>query len=122
MLTLRGAPALSAFRLNKLAQRISGIHPEIQLLHTEYVHFAQLHGPLSSEQEGVLTSLLAYGPELTIVNTDELVGTALLLVVPRPGTISPWSSKATDIAHNCGLCEVERLERGLALYLSLLHI
>ncbi|MDE0951443.1 MAG: phosphoribosylformylglycinamidine synthase [Halioglobus sp.] len=119
MLILRGAPALSAFRLNKLAQRISGIHPEIQLLHTEYVHFAQLHGPLSSEQEGVLTSLLAYGPELIIVNTDELAGTALLLVVPRPGTISPWSSKATDIARNCGLREVERLERGLALYLRL---
>ncbi|MBF4318656.1 hypothetical protein EAY30_27705, partial [Vibrio anguillarum] len=42
----------------------------------------------------------------------------LLLVTPRPGTISPWSSKATDIAHNCGLVDVKRLERGTAYYIE----
>jgi phosphoribosylformylglycinamidine synthase len=41
-----------------------------------------------------------------------------VLVVPRPGTISPWSSKATDIAHNCGLSAIRRLERGVAYYLT----
>ncbi len=40
-------------------------------------------------------------------------GGSLLLVVPRPGTISPWSSKATDIARNCGLAPVKRVERGI---------
>ena len=119
MLTLRGAPALSAFRLDKLAQKFSTIDPDIQLLHTEYMHFAELREPLSPKRQDVLANLLRYGPDLPAGNTDPSQGATLLLVVPRPGTISPWSSKATDIAHNCGLAEVERLERGIAWYLSL---
>ena len=134
MLTLRGAPALSAFRLDKLAQKFSDIDPEIHLLHTEYVHFAELHRPLSAERLDILNSLLHYGPGQASpgqaspgqASPGQATGTgsephavAPLLVVPRPGTISPWSSKATDIAQNCGLEEVERLERGIAWYLSL---
>ncbi len=119
MLSLRGAPALSEFRLEKVAQRISSIHPDMQLLHTEYVHFARLRRPLTAERQKILASLLAYGPQLSVVSSDALTDGALLLVVPRPGTISPWSSKATDIAHNCGLDEIERLERGLAWYVRL---
>jgi phosphoribosylformylglycinamidine synthase len=116
MLTLRGAPALSAFRREKLARKFSLIHPELELLHTEFVHFAELARPLEGERLDRLGSLLKYGPELPPVAVDELAGAQLLLVVPRPGTISPWSSKATDIARNCGLEEVLRLERGLAYY------
>jgi len=97
MLTLRGAPALSAFRLDKLAQRIALIHPE----------------------RGVLESLLTYGPAAPEQGEPTPAGTTLRLVVPRPGTISPWSSKATDIARNCGLEAVVRLERGLAWYCRL---
>jgi phosphoribosylformylglycinamidine synthase len=119
MLSLRGAPALSEFRLEKLAQKISNIHPDIQLLHTEFVHFAQLHGPLTVQRQKILARLLSYGPRLSVESIDALAGATLLLVVPRPGTISPWSSKATDIAHNCGLEEIERLERGLAWYVRL---
>ena len=119
MLTLRGAPALSAFRLDKLAPKLSAIHPDIKLRHTEYVHFAQLHRPLAPERMEILASLLCYGPELHAGSVDSLAEAELLLVVPRPGTISPWSSKATDIAHNCGLQEIERLERGIAWYFSL---
>ena len=115
MLTLRGAPALSAFRLDKLAQKLSCIHPDIQLLHTEYVHFAELQAPLDDARAGVLDSLLTYGPASPRWMSG-LARHAVLLVVPRPGTISPWSSKATDIAHNCGLDEIERLERGIAWY------
>ena len=63
MLTLRGAPALSAFRLDKLAQKFSAIHPDIKLLHTEYVHFAELHQPLAPERQEILASLLTYGPD-----------------------------------------------------------
>ncbi len=119
MLSLRGGAALSEFRLEKLAQKIDSIHSDIRLLHTEYVHFAQLHRPLGTERQAILASLLAYGPRLSTGHADALADATLLLVVPRPGTISPWSSKATDIAHNCGLEEVERLERGIAWYVQL---
>jgi phosphoribosylformylglycinamidine synthase len=119
MLSLRGAPALSEFRLHKLAQKIATLHPDIHLLHTEYVHFAELRQPLTAAQQATLSSLLAYGPSAELGNPDALEDATLLLVVPRPGTISPWSSKATDIAHNCGLREVERLERGVAFYVRL---
>lgn len=119
MLSLRGAAALSEFRLDKLAQKSRAIHSDIRLLHTEYMHFAQLHRPLSAQREATLASLLAYGPHLETGNVDALEESTLMLVVPRPGTISPWSSKATDIAHNCGLEEVERLERGQAWYVRL---
>ena len=119
MLTLRGAPALSSFRLDKLAQKFLAIHPDIQLLHAEYVHFAALHNSLAPQRQDILASLLSYGPDSPAGGTAALVDARLLLVVPRPGTISPWSSKATDIAHNCGLDEVERLERGIAWYFSL---
>jgi len=121
MLILRGAPALSAFRLDKLAQKLAAIDPAIRIQHTEYLHFAELRAPLTPEREAILARLLHYGP--AIEEAGHVAGDAqtaqLLLVVPRPGTISPWSSKATDIAHNCGLEEVERLERGTAHYLML---
>jgi phosphoribosylformylglycinamidine synthase len=116
MLTLRGAPVLSDFRLDKLVQKLALIHPDIQLLHTEYVHFAELQAPLDDARRAVLDSLLEYGPGFATVDEAELTSAVLRLVVPRPGTISPWSSKATDIAHNCGLEEVLRLERGVAWY------
>ena len=119
MLTLRGAPALSAFRLDKLAQKFSAIHPEIQLLCPEYLHFAELLAPLEPARLEILNSLLTYGPAPAALPEDKMARAALLLVVPRPGTISPWSSKATDIAHNCGLHEIERLERGIAWYFLL---
>lgn len=125
MLTLRGAPALSAFRLDKLAAKLALIDPNLRLLHTEYVHFCDLDSgceALSAQQQAVLEALLCYG-EQGSADQAGLAGLptecALLVSVPRPGTISPWSSKATDIAHNCGLAEIARIERGQAWYLSL---
>jgi len=119
MLILRGAPALSAFRLDKLAQKLALVHPDIQLRHAEFVHFAELRGDLGKERRAVLERLLEYGPGSARVAAADLAGASLRLVVPRPGTISPWSSKASDIAHNCGLQQVVRLERGIAWYLDL---
>ena len=119
MLSLRGAPALSAFRLKKVAQRISEIHPDIRVLRAEFVHFVQLHRPLTDQRHKILATVLTYGPSLPAGGEPELADATLLLVIPRPGTVSPWSSKATDIAYNCGLHEIERLERGLAWYFSL---
>ncbi|MEH6590593.1 MAG: phosphoribosylformylglycinamidine synthase [Halioglobus sp.] len=119
MLILRGATALSAFRLDKLAQRLFEIHPDIRLIHSEYVHFAELEGALSGSEEDTLARLLRYGPR-SAERDDALTRSANLdlLVVPRPGTISPWSSKATDIAHNSGLSQLVRLERGVQYFLA----
>ncbi|UHD17080.1 phosphoribosylformylglycinamidine synthase [Thiocapsa bogorovii] len=114
MLVLRGAPALSEFRLQKLAGKLrEQIGVPIQVS-AEFVHFADLAGDLADDQRSILERLLRYGPALP---SHAPVG-RLVLVVPRPGTISPWSSKATDIAHNCGLAGLERLERGTAYYLT----
>ena len=118
MLTLRGAPALSAFRLDKLAQKLTSIHPDIRLRQTRYVHFAQLEGELAGPEVQVLERLLQYGPEAPGQGDAVIDDADSLLVAPRPGTISPWSSKATDIAHNCGLQAIKRLERGIAYYLD----
>ena len=114
MLTLRGAPALSEFRLQKLVQRILD-NTGIQLsLYAEYLHFVDLHSEIDESGQQVLERLLRYGPSLPV---HEPRG-QLMLVVPRPGTISPWSSKATDIAHNCGLHSIARIERSTAFYIE----
>ncbi|MCL2892697.1 phosphoribosylformylglycinamidine synthase [Brenneria tiliae] len=110
---LRGSPALSAFRINKLLVRCKEHFLPISDIYAEYVHFADVSAPLNNDEQAKLTRLLKYGPSLA---EHEPPG-RLLLVTPRPGTISPWSSKATDIAHNCGLNKVLRLERGLAFYI-----
>ncbi|GAA6184408.1 phosphoribosylformylglycinamidine synthase [Aliiglaciecola sp. NS0011-25] len=114
MLVLRGAPALSDFRVEKLLQRFTSAQLPIAEIYAEFVHFAQIESDITSEQTQVLTQLLTYGPAIPAHDPEG----ELILVVPRPGTISPWSSKATDIAHNCGLKEVKRIERGCAYYLK----
>ena len=110
--TFRGSPALSEFRLNQLQQKFAAANLPVKSVYAEYVHFADLTAPLSSEQEDKLNQLLHYGPTLA---EHEPVGECFI-VIPRFGTISSWSSKATDIAHNCGLAQVARVERGLAYY------
>jgi phosphoribosylformylglycinamidine synthase len=114
MLTLRGAPALSGFRLNKLLQRLSAVVGDDIGLSAEFVHFVELEGEIDEADLQVLERLLDYGPAHAETTTEG----RLFLVVPRPGTISPWSSKATDIARNCGLEQVRRIERGIAYRVS----
>jgi phosphoribosylformylglycinamidine synthase len=114
MLILRGAPALSEFRIQKFIDQCAKAALPVSSIYAEFVHFADLTAALSAEQQAVLNKLLTYGPTIT---SHQPTGT-LLLVTPRPGTISPWSSKATDIAHNCGLNQIKRLERGLAYYVN----
>lgn len=111
---LRGAPALSEFRVQKLLTTCQAQELPITDIYAEYVHFAKLSAPLSADELAKLEKLLTYGPKIAEHEPEGL----LLLVTPRPGTISPWSSKATDIAHNCGLGQVDRLERGLAYYVK----
>ncbi|WP_111643083.1 phosphoribosylformylglycinamidine synthase [Marinimicrobium alkaliphilum] len=110
MLILRGAPALSAFRTQKLLASLQQVAPGIRGVSAEFTHFADVAAPLSEDEQQVLAGLLTYGPHLEQTQADG----ALFLVVPRPGTISPWASKATDIARNSGLASVRRLERGIA--------
>jgi phosphoribosylformylglycinamidine synthase len=114
MLVLRGAPALSDFRLRKLERRLAVELGENPSLYAEFRHFVELEQTLDEGERLVLDRLLRYGPKLT---GHEPRG-EFLLVVPRPGTLSPWSSKATDIAHNCGLTKIRRIERGTAYWLA----
>ncbi|MFT4937003.1 MAG: phosphoribosylformylglycinamidine synthase [Paraglaciecola sp.] len=114
MLVLRGAPALSDFRSEKLLQQLSAAGLAVSGVYAEFIHFAELSESLLADEKQVLEKLLSYGPH---ASEHQALG-HLMLVVPRPGTISPWSSKATDIAHNCGLGKVNRLERGVAYYLE----
>ena len=113
----RGNPALSPFRATRLLNALKQQVPVICSVYGEYIHFVDLHDPdeaCSSWQKGVLEKLLQYGPRRV---RQQETG-ALFLVTPRPGTISPWSSKATDIAQNCGLVGIHRLERGIAYYID----
>ncbi|RJG10257.1 phosphoribosylformylglycinamidine synthase [Pseudomonas cavernicola] len=113
MLILRGAPALSAFRHGKLLEQLTQKVPAVSGVYAEFAHFAEVTGVLTGEEEKVLARLLKYGPSVPV---QEPSG-RLFLVLPRFGTISPWSSKASDIARNCGLAKVQRLERGIAYYI-----
>ncbi|MFT2093025.1 phosphoribosylformylglycinamidine synthase [Paraglaciecola sp. 2405UD69-4] len=114
MLVLRGTPALSDFRVEKyLTQFVDNSLPVISI-YAEYTHFASIRGDLSEQHSEVLDKLLTYGPKIQ----EHAPEGRLFLVTPRPGTISPWSSKSTDIAHNCGLKQVNRLERGIAYYVE----
>jgi phosphoribosylformylglycinamidine synthase len=115
LLTLRGRNALSDFRLKKLTQALSQSVPAVAGISAEYWHFASLRTPLTETGRQVLERILEYGPASAPVPEQG----RLLLVVPRLGTISPWSSKATDIARSCGLDAVERIERGIAYHVVL---
>jgi phosphoribosylformylglycinamidine synthase len=110
MLVIPGSRALSDFRQDKLIARVRLVAPAVQRIEARFVHFVDLAEALGEQELAVLRRLLTYGPP---VSEQDAPG-VLALVVPRPGTISPWSSKATDIAHNCGLGRVRRIERGVA--------
>jgi len=113
MLLLPGAPALSRFRLDKLLAALRSIDASVAGLEAHFHHFVDLERPLGAAELGVLARLLEsdVAPPLP-------AGGTRLLVMPRPGTISPWSSKATDIAHVCGLDAVRRIERGTVYTLA----
>ncbi|MCZ6657160.1 MAG: phosphoribosylformylglycinamidine synthase [Gammaproteobacteria bacterium] len=100
MLTLDGGPALSSFRLEKLGRG----------LYAEYVHLIEISAPLTPAAIEQAEALLRYGPRLDL---PPRVGVRRMTVVPRLGTISPWSSKATDIFRICGFANIRRVERGV---------
>ncbi len=113
ILTLPGAVALSPFRVEKLLAALPQPLADAIAVQTRFVHFVATAAPLAAAETRVLERLLTYGSRAA----GELHGD-LRLVLPRFGTVSPWSSKATDIAHNCGLASVVRIERGVAYYVA----
>ena len=115
MLILRGSPALSNFRLQKLLQDLAATGAAVRTLSAEFVHLAEVKGELSLADRTVLAKLLTYGPSRTAAPVTGVIQ----VVAPRPGTISPWSSKATDIARLCGLTAVTRIERVVLYTLDL---
>jgi phosphoribosylformylglycinamidine synthase len=109
MIRIRGSAALSPFRLDKIMTALKVDAPRISHLYAEFWHFAWAEGELTADQQAVLGKILTYGPRMQ----EETPSGELFLVIPRPGTISPWSSRATDIAQHCGLGNITRLERGV---------
>ena len=114
LLQLRGARALSDFRLAKLLPLLQRAAPGVRAVRAEFRHFVELDGAPSAQDEALLARLLRYGA----LPLEPGRGDTLYLVVPRIGTLSPWASKATDIARNCGLTQVRRIERGTAYYVA----
>lgn len=108
-----GGQALSDFRVQQLLPRLQAVHPRISDLQARFVHLvATDHAPSAAERER-LAALLTYGEPYRGPGEGPLV-----IVTPRLGTVSPWASKATDIAHNCGLA-VRRVERVVEYRLGL---
>ena len=113
MLILPGSPALSAFSQYKLITNLQETNRSVSSVHARYLHFVDPARPLTPGEESLLQRLLQYGPAYKEESVDTGESCVTVVVIPRPGTISPWSSKATDIANNCGLDCIRRLERGI---------
>ena len=116
VLPLRGVTALSDFRVEKLFQKAAALGlPEVKLS-SEFWYFVGSEKALDAATVEKLQALLAaQSVEQTPKASESL---HLFLVTPRLGTISPWASKATNIAENCGLEGIERIERGMAVWLE----
>ncbi|HFC7475569.1 TPA: phosphoribosylformylglycinamidine synthase [Neisseria meningitidis] len=116
VLPLRGVTALSDFRVEKLLQKAAALGlPEVKLS-SEFWYFIGSEKALDAATVEKLQALLA---AQSVKETPEArEGLHLFLVTPRLGTISPWASKATNIAENCGLAGIERIERGMAVWLE----
>jgi phosphoribosylformylglycinamidine synthase len=112
MLILPGSNALSAFRSQRLLAQLQAVAPTIADVSARYYHFIDASAPLSTEDTERLSAMLTYGEPVPETQYEGV--TEEFFVIPRLGTISPWASKATDIAHNCGMAHIHRVERGVA--------
>jgi phosphoribosylformylglycinamidine synthase len=115
-LTSIGKAALSSFRLDKLRSALAATGSGVTLEDTRHCYFTELSAPLGDDKQALLQRLLGLDAHAGAPKTATT--TQSLLVVPRLGTISPWSSKATDIAKHCALPQVTRIERGVMYYLK----
>lgn len=104
--THQGISALGAFKTKALQVKISQAQPGLNLLSAEFIHFSDLNDALTEAEKKHLDQLLSYTQALS-ANTAK----SSIIVIPRLGTISPWSSKATDIVHLCDINKIRRIER-----------
>ncbi len=114
MLVLPGSPALTPARLTKRLEKWKLTQPGLTDATADFVHLVDVERALTPAEAQTLAALLTYGPK----QEPRRIEGRTFVVVPRLGTRSPWSSKATDIAHNCGLTAVRRLERGVVWTLA----
>lgn len=105
MTTLAGGNALSTFRAQQLQPALEAIHPKITGIAARFVHLVATDSPVSPAEQERLAALLTYGDPYAGPDSG-----AVIVVTPRLGTLSPWASKATDIARNCGIA-IRRVER-----------
>ena len=103
-----GIQALRKFKVDTLNERIKSLIPNLNLIGTEYIHFIESEKELSLSKKKTLFKLLNYASEVDLKNSKYRV-----TISPRIGTVSPWSSKASDICRLCGLSTVSRIERGI---------
>jgi phosphoribosylformylglycinamidine synthase len=115
MLILRGSSALSPARTEVLCRSLQAAGLPVRSLGAHFLHLLRTCGGICAEQRKILEQVLTYGPTR---NGAPIQGLQLV-VGPRPGTISPWSSKATDIAKLCGLDAVQRIERVISYVVDL---
>ncbi|WP_423708176.1 phosphoribosylformylglycinamidine synthase [Undibacterium sp. WLX3042] len=113
MLILPGSNALSAFRTSNLLNRLQEVDANIIGVTARYRHFVDVSVELQKNDIERLEALLVYGDRFNGSQEGET-----FIVIPRIGTISPWASKATDIAHNCGMHQVHRIERGISYFVQ----
>ncbi|MBA4344337.1 MAG: phosphoribosylformylglycinamidine synthase [Methylibium sp.] len=105
LLHFEGGNALSVFRAQALLPRLQAVNERINGVQARHVHWVWSDTSLDDDTKAKLTALLNYGDAYTGSSEGSLI-----VVAPRLGTVSPWASKATDIAHNCGL-NIHRVER-----------
>lgn len=116
ILFLRGERALSGFRVEKLLQKAAALGlPEAEI-RSEYWYFADCAEHLNAADAEKLEALLVGQVASELPQSSGSLH--LFLITPRIGTISPWASKATEIAKNCGFAQIRRIERGMAVWLS----
>ncbi|KEY91704.1 phosphoribosylformylglycinamidine synthase [Candidatus Photodesmus blepharus] len=114
MRIFRGSPTLSRFRVNKFLEFCRELNLPVTDIYAEFIYFVDLVSDLEISEVEKINKLLAYGPTIKKYQPSGL----LLLVIPRPGTISPWSSNSMDIINNCNFKKIKRLDRGIAYYIE----
>ncbi len=116
MLYLQGGSAFTSFRLKQKLQQLQKKFPLVKSLEATYVYFVEENSGLDSQQQKALEALL---PDSQLTDKQLFTPERDFWVVPRLGTISPWSSKATDIARICGLTMIDRIERGIFYHFAI---
>ncbi len=115
MIVKDGPASHSPFKLESLLIRLQSIDPNVIGLGARFIHLIDAENELSEKHDRILGSILEYGPDWSLGANEGFK----IFILPRFGTTSPWSSKATDIAKVCGLGSISRIERGVAFTLEL---